>query len=170
MSDLIRRDPGITTLERVELLPSNVELNYPFGPQKDLRDYGRQLMSRKSVILACVVCSVGAAAFYTWRQTPIYEAAAKVEVDIASDNVLPYQDVSRNNNDSYSYQYEEFLQTQIKHLMSRDLAKRVALAFRFRQEAPGVSGMEEDQSAGREALSLGDGPQKTERSQPAAYR
>ena len=40
--------------------------------------------------------------------------------------MLPYQQVTGQND--YSYYYEEYLQTQIKHLTSRSLASRVAVA------------------------------------------
>jgi succinoglycan biosynthesis transport protein ExoP len=102
-----------------------VEYVVPAAHAKHIRDYWRVVMRRKWIALACVVAAVACAAIYTMRQTPLYRATAQLEVDQQSDNVLPYQQVMAQND--YSYMYEEYLQTQIKHLTSRNLASRVAI-------------------------------------------
>ncbi len=79
-------------------------------------------MKRKWVILVCVVTALaGSATIYTLRQTPIYQATTKLEIDQQSDNVLPYQIINQHPNSGY-YDYQEFLQTQINHITSRSLA------------------------------------------------
>ncbi len=114
-------------LERYELVPYSPEFAQPFLNTKHLRDYWRILDRRKWLILAIIIVSVIVSAVYTSRLTPIYKATAQLEVEMEGSNVLPYQDFNSNSQNSY-YEYEEFLQTQIKHIMSRSLAQRVAIA------------------------------------------
>ncbi len=117
------------------------EYVFPTMHAKHLRDYWRVVLRRKWIVLAIVVAAVACSAVYTLRQTPLYQATAQLEIDQASDNVLPYQQVTAQND--YSYYYEEYLQTQIKHLTSRSLASRVAVAAGLDQEdasKPAASG------------------------------
>ena len=78
------------------------EYAYPVAPAKHLRDYWHVVMRRKWIVLACLVGAVSAAAFWTTRQTPLYQATAKLEIDQQSDNVLPYQMMTQDVN-SYMY-------------------------------------------------------------------
>jgi capsular exopolysaccharide synthesis family protein len=110
----------------MDLCPAPGDFGFPFAPRKHIREYARMVLKYKWVIIGCVVTAVGIAAVHTLRQTPIYQATTQLEIDLQSDIVLPYQDF--NNVQAESYYYDEFLQTQIKHITSRTLAQRVALA------------------------------------------
>jgi polysaccharide biosynthesis transport protein len=123
----------ISPRERFEIVPYAPEM--AFGPRLHLRDYYHMLERRKWIILACVVLAVTAAAVYTSRLTPIYQASAQLEIDQEGVNVLPYQDFN-SANQNYNYLYEEFLQTQIKHITSRSLAQRVAIAAGIDKKIP----------------------------------
>jgi succinoglycan biosynthesis transport protein ExoP len=142
MSDLIRQNNTNTHLERYELVPAPDDFGNPFGPQKHLREYLRILMCRKWLILTCILTFVAAATVYTFRQTPIYEATARVEIDLQSDTNLPYQDFSQDGYNSSRYQ--EYLETQIKHITSRSLARRVVLATGMDRELPAAFKQDED--------------------------
>ena len=101
------------------------EFAYEFGPRKHLRDHWSVVVRRKWVILTLVVTALAISTVYTFRQTPLYQATTKLEIEPELANVLPYQDFERS---SKPWRYEEYLNTQIKHLTSRNLARRVALA------------------------------------------
>ena len=138
---LTRHDPGAPTslspMERYELYPFPADFGQPFASRKHLREYVRVIVKRKWVILGCIVTALAAAAVYTFRQTPIYQASSKLEIDLQTSTVLPYQDFSNSQADYYLY--DEFLQTQIKHITSRTLARRVALAAGLDREVkPGT--------------------------------
>ncbi len=131
---IIRPDASGAPVEYFELSPYPATYSgSPFGPRKHLRRYLRQIQRRKWVILAFILASALISIVHTTRQTPIYQATARLEIDQESNNVLPYQDF--NSNQSYNYFYEEFLQTQIKHITSRTLAGLVV-------EAAGLDGLE----------------------------
>jgi len=136
MSDtsLIRSDTSVSPLERYQLYPAPGDFSYMFAPRRHLREYMRLLMRRKWVVFAFAVTALAVSAVYTLRQTPIYQASTKVEIDLESANVLPYQDFSQQAS-NYNYFYEEFLQTQIKHITSRSLASRVVLAAGLDRES-----------------------------------
>jgi succinoglycan biosynthesis transport protein ExoP len=123
-SKIIRPDTAGAPVEYFELSPYPATYSgSPFGPRKHLRRYLRQIQRRKWVILAFIFASALISIAHTTRQTPIYKATARLEIDQESNNVLPYQDF--NSTQTYNYFYEEFLQTQIKHITSRTLAARV---------------------------------------------
>jgi len=147
MSNLIPSKDIDSNLERFEFYNNRDEFDSLFGPPKHLREKLRILLYRKWVILTCVLTFLAIAAVYTFRQTPIYEATAKVEIDLQSDNVLPYQDISRDRTNPYGYQ--EYLETQIKHIKSRSLARRIVLATGMDRELPDC--MKPDESAFRVA-------------------
>jgi succinoglycan biosynthesis transport protein ExoP len=145
MSNLIPSENIDSNLERFELYPPRDEFGYPIDPPRHLRENLKILLYRKWVILTCVLTFLAMAAVYTFRQTPIYEATAKVEIDLQSDNVLPYQDINRDNTNPYGYQ--EYLETQIKHITSRSLARRIVLATGMDRELPDC--MKPDENAFR---------------------
>jgi succinoglycan biosynthesis transport protein ExoP len=140
MSDLIPTKNIISGLEMYEPYPPPDEFVYPFGPRKHLREYVQTLLCRKWMILTCVLFFVAAAAVITFHQTPIYEATAKVEIDLQTTSNLPYKDFSQ---DGYNlYLYQEYLATQIGHITSRSLARQVVLAAGLDLEIP--AGVEPD--------------------------
>lgn len=102
----------------------------PFGPQKHLRDYLRVALRHKWTILGFIAMTVAATAYYTFKQTPMYQATTKVEINMEEPGLLPYTDLSKQPV-TFDYLYEEYLQTQIKHITSRTLAICVAEAAGF---------------------------------------
>jgi polysaccharide biosynthesis transport protein len=117
--------------ELYELVPHQSyqqEFAYPAAQIKHLREYWRVVERRKWLILACVVLAITVSVVYTSRLTPIYQATAQLEIDMENANVLPYQDFNNNNQGNNYGEYEEFLQTQIRHITSRSLAQRVVIA------------------------------------------
>jgi succinoglycan biosynthesis transport protein ExoP len=140
----LTRQNAVSPLERIELVSGFTDFGMPCGPQKHLREYVRLLMKRKWIIIGCVVTAVVIAAVYNFRQTPIYQATAQLEIDMESNDVLPYQDF--NNSQFNYYEYEEFLQTQIKHITSRNLAERIAQVAGLNQEVPVEPREEEEKS------------------------
>jgi capsular polysaccharide biosynthesis protein len=131
--NLIRQN-SVSPLERIELVSGFTDFGMPFGPQKHLREYIRLLMKRKWVIIGCVVTAGAIALIYNFRQTPIYQATAQLEIDMETNDILPYQDF--NNSEFNYYEYDEFLKTQIKHITSRNLAERIARVAGLDQEVP----------------------------------
>lgn len=118
-----------------ELYPAPSSFDFSFRPRKHIREYCRLVMKRKWVILTSVAITLGIATVYTLRETPIYQATARLEIDQESDNVLPYQSVNQVSVGGYS-DYQEFLQTQIKHMTSRTFAAHAAVAAGFDKEFP----------------------------------
>ncbi len=111
-----------------------MDLDLMFHQRKHIREYYRLVMKRKWVILSCIAIALTLATIYSLRQIPIYQATAKLEIDQESENILPYQSVNQQSN--YYYDYQEFLQTQIKHLTSRTFSARAAVAAGFDKEIP----------------------------------
>lgn len=60
---------------------------------KHLREYWQILMRRKWVALAVLAAAVAAAAVYVSRKTPLYMAVSQVELEMESENVLPYDQI-----------------------------------------------------------------------------
>ena len=52
----------------------------PSGTPNDLRAYVAVLRRRKWIVIIVTLLTVGAAAFYSYRQTPMYESTARVLV------------------------------------------------------------------------------------------
>lgn len=142
MADLIPSKKDISNLERFEIIAAPDDFGYPFGPQKNLREYLNILLYRKWLILTCVLTFLAAATVYTFRQIPVYEATARVEIDLQSNTNLPYQDFSQDGYNSSRYQ--EYLETQITHITSRSLARRVVLATGMDRELPAAFKLIED--------------------------
>ena len=118
------------------------EFAYEFGPRKHLSDHWRVVARRKGVILTLVVTALAISTVYTFRQPPLYRATTRVEIKPELANVLPYQDFERS---SAASQYRGYLNTQIEHLTSHNLARRLVLAAGLerqsesRQEAAGCA-------------------------------
>ncbi len=85
-----------------------------------LLDYWRVIVGRRWTILATLATVVAATMIYTFKQTPIYQATASVQIDKENPNILSFKDV---------YQIEtatdDTLRTQFEVLKSRSLARRV---------------------------------------------
>jgi capsular exopolysaccharide synthesis family protein len=147
MSDndkIIRYDGQDPHLAPYELYMPPGQFGFPHFPRKHLREYVRLVWKRKWVVLAVVITALAMSAVYTFRQIPQYQATAKLEIDPQTANVLPYQDFSRT--DDSGYMYQEFLQTKIKVITSRTLARLVAQAAGLDREIPSQPKPEERKS------------------------
>ena len=121
-------------LERIIDPKNAVELNYPlsldaqrllhqpeYNFQIHLLDYWKVLIRRWWIVLVVLFAFVSATAYMTWRQTPIYRASLKLQIDNEQTNILPFKD-----NSTFTYvSTEEYLKTQFEALTSRTLATRV---------------------------------------------
>src|SRR6516164_9857053 len=85
-----------------------------------LMDYWRVIASRRWTILAILMTVVAVTILYTFKQTPIYQATASIQIDKENPNILSFKDV---------YQIEtatdDTLRTQFEVLKSRRLGRRV---------------------------------------------
>lgn len=85
-----------------------------------LMDYWRVIIARKWTILSVLATVVLLTMIYTFRQTPIFQATASIQIDKENPNILSFKDV---------YQIEtatdDTLRTQFEVLKSRTLARRV---------------------------------------------
>src|SRR5215469_8966804 len=83
-------------------------------------DYWRVIVARRWTILAILLTVVTNTIIYTFKQTPIYQATASIQIDKENPNILSFKDV---------YQIEtaddDTLRTQFEVLKSRALARRV---------------------------------------------
>ncbi len=90
-------------------------------------DYWRVLVKRRWAILtfACVVLAV--TAIGTWKATPVYRAAVKIQIDPEQSNLLPFKEAGEIGS-GYALS-QEYLQTQFKVLESQTLIERVVGAL-----------------------------------------
>jgi capsular exopolysaccharide synthesis family protein len=95
---------------------SSIELS-PREPH--LYDYLLILRKHQWLILTFLVVVVTIVSIATFRMKPVYVASAKIEIDKASTNILPFQ-----GTDSYDYEMdvENYIETQSRILTSETLA------------------------------------------------
>jgi len=137
-------------LDRIAGSNSRAELHYPipseahyslqepeYNFQVHLLDYWKVMFKRWWIVLGTLLAFVAVSSFLTWRQTPIYRASLKLQIDNEEPSILPFKDAA-----AISYvTTEEFLKTQFEALTSRTLATRVVRAMdlerdpRFNQAA-----------------------------------
>jgi polysaccharide biosynthesis transport protein len=126
----------------------NAVPDYPaYGEQQEadqinLLDYWRVLVKRRWTILAFTFAVVVITATATWKATPTYRAAIRIQINPEQQNVLPFKD-SQEIGSTYA-QSQEYLQTQFKVLESKTLAERVIRvlnldANQFFMQAPSSS-------------------------------
>ena len=67
---------------------------YPVLPSQEsaLREYFRVLIKRKWIVIACIAGIFGAVAIASLRQTPIYDASARIAVNKADPNLITFKD------------------------------------------------------------------------------
>lgn len=92
-------------------------------PEVNVSDYWDILMRRRWVIIAfCAVATVSVAVFSLFM-TPLYKASATIMVDGEDSNVL---DPSGSTSQGMSFDiFENYLQTQVSLILSRNVAGRV---------------------------------------------
>ena len=80
-------DPG----ELMKPLNSGLYTVLP-AQESTLREYLRVLIKRKWIVISCIAGIFGAVAIASLRQTPIYEAAARIAVNKADPNLITFKD------------------------------------------------------------------------------
>ncbi len=91
-----------------------------FEEEINLRDYLHVIRKRRWVIITILFVVVVSVTILTFRQTPIYEATARILIEKETPNILTFKevlDLDTSNQDYY--------QTQYKILKSRTLVKQV---------------------------------------------
>src|SRR5271167_2798687 len=105
----------------VELIPPSSRLPaWDLSPREPhLYDYLLILRKHQWLILTFLVPVVTIVSIATFRMKAIYVASAKIEIDKASTNILPFQGA-----DSYEYEMdvENYIETQSRILTSETLA------------------------------------------------
>jgi polysaccharide biosynthesis transport protein len=121
-------------LERVTGTNNSVELNYsiPLEAQRLLRqpeynfqvhllDYWKVMIRRWWIVMLVLIAFVSVSTYMTSRQTPVYRASLKIQIDNDQTNILPFKETN-----TFTYiTTEEYLKTQFEALTSRTLANRV---------------------------------------------
>jgi len=91
-------------------------------PAFDVASYWRLAIKHRILIIGCFLATVAVGAALTLLMTPIYTAAATLQIDREAARVFNAEDVSPRESMS---QGEDFYQTQYGLLRSRSLAERV---------------------------------------------
>lgn len=117
-----------------------------FEQEIHLRDYFRIIIKWRWMIVALLVLIVLAAAFYSFRQIPVYQATARILIEKNAPNIVSFADPGAANN---SYYWDpNFMTTQSNIIKSRAVAERVLQQPSVRnlligQPKPEVSASEE---------------------------
>src|SRR5579863_8400114 len=110
------RKPG----EALTVIPAPSVLPWDQVPREPhLLDYLIILRKHQWLILTFLLTVVTVVTIASFKMKPIYEAAARVEVDKESQNTLPFQE--ENSYDAY-VDMDNYLETQTKILESETLA------------------------------------------------
>ncbi len=87
-----------------------------------LRDYGRVLSERRSVVITCLVLVVAFTALFSFLAVPQYQATATIQIEQKAPEALTFGEGT-----SYSWEdYQDFYQTQYKVLQSRSVLRLAA--------------------------------------------
>ncbi len=90
------------------------------GDDTHLLDYVKVLYKRRWTIATVFLVVVLSAVVYAFTQTPIYEARARLLIEIEEPNVVQFQEVL---SERQSYQMEDYYETQYELLRSRSLVR-----------------------------------------------
>jgi capsular exopolysaccharide synthesis family protein len=121
MADLI--NPKKTSISSVHHESQPVWYSGERGKREvDLWEYFRIIWKRKWLLLVVVLIVVGAVAIQTFRATPLYRAAVKIQIG-PLEQVLPYQKLYKANPEKDP---RNNIFTQIQVLRSLNLSRRVA--------------------------------------------
>jgi len=113
----IRERKGAESLALIDRTPAVSWDQVPREPH--LLDYVIILRKHQWLILTFLLTVVTVVTIASFKMKPVYEAAARVEVDKESQTMLPFQDA--NSYDEYM-DTESYLETQAKILQSETLA------------------------------------------------
>ena len=102
----------------------------PLDDEVPLRIFWRTLRKRAWKVAFCFAVVFATTLIGTLKQTPVYEAAALVEITKENPNILSFKEVL--NLDASS---DEYLETQYRVLKSRTLAEKVVRELKLSQHA-----------------------------------
>lgn len=94
-----------------------------------LRQYWHVLLERRWLIIVVFVACVTAGFIYAFRATPLFEAAARLQINPESAGVLSLRDVISSANKD-----QEYLQTQYRNLQSRSLLEKVKTKLKLDED------------------------------------
>jgi uncharacterized protein involved in exopolysaccharide biosynthesis len=103
------------------------------GGQMHVTDYLKALRKHRWLIVGLFSTIVLTTAVWTFRQTPVYEAAATVLIEPEPPKVLNIQEVNAVSTEFFYYQ------TQYALMRSRAVAARVVETLRLKQRMPGLA-------------------------------
>jgi succinoglycan biosynthesis transport protein ExoP len=106
--------------DSLAVIPPPAAISWEAMPrERHLLDYVIILRKHQWLILTFLLTVVTVVTIATFKMKPVYQAAARVEVDQESQNMLPFQEVN-----SYDYQMdlEGYIETQCNILQSETLA------------------------------------------------
>ena len=95
-------------------------MDEPLETEIHLKDYLRVVVKRKWVVLAVFVAVVTTVAIATFRQRPLYQATAQLQIEKENPNILSIKEVMELDASNADY-----YQTQYRILQSRSLAQAV---------------------------------------------
>src|SRR5262245_50358138 len=87
-----------------------------------LRDYGRVLSERRTVVITCLVLVVAFTALVSFLAVPQYRATATIQIERKSPEALSFGEAQTTD----YYDYQDFYQTQYKVLQSRSVLRLAA--------------------------------------------
>ena len=107
----------------------------------NLAEYWHVLVVRRWTIVAVLLSVAAGTSLYTYTQIPMYQATARIQVDLDNPNIVTFQDVYDIETTS-----GDMLQTQYEILRARTLARRVIEDLQLLEHAefqpadPGIIG------------------------------
>jgi len=147
---LARLDDQAGALEACAGLAPEPVAPFAHDPELESRthflDYWGVLARRRWVVLLALLIVLILTGISTWKQTPVYRASLKLQIDVEQPNILPFKDYA-----SPDFTYiptEEYLRTQFEALSSRTLATRVIRSLNLESD-PRFAGGSRPGTAGR---------------------
>ncbi len=95
----------------------------------NLRHYWHVVLERRWLVIAAFFSVFALCLIYLFKATPIFQAAARMQIDRESENVLNLKDVF-----SVDGREQDYLQTQYKNLQSRSLVESVVNKLKLRDD------------------------------------
>ncbi|MBC8555711.1 MAG: hypothetical protein H8D23_39365, partial [Candidatus Brocadiales bacterium] len=93
----------------------------------NLRNYLLVLLRRIWVIITCFVVIVTIVTIKSYKDTPIYRTSVQLLIESENPNVISFDEVVQTN----PYVDRAYIQTQLKILQSRTVARRVIRSLKL---------------------------------------
>ncbi len=108
--------------DSLAVIPAPVPVPWEAIPREPhLLDYIILLRKHQWLILTFLLTVVTVVTIATFKMKPVYQAAARVEVDQESQNMLPFQEV---NSYDYEMDLDNYIETQCNILQSETMARQ----------------------------------------------